>query len=129
MRGAEPKILVLDPEPFIRELLRIILEPDCGEVIFADDEKEAKKIILEQELDLIILDIMHPKLDAYRLVQWFKNHPGLESIKVIILTFKKKDPETFFLYNVWIEAYFEKPFLPDALATKVREILKTQEQI
>jgi len=127
MAEKSPKILILDPEPFIQELLKIKLEPSGAEVIFAGDEKEAKKVLLEKEVHLIILDILHPKLDSYRFVQWLKNHPGLESTKLIILTFKKKDPETLFLYNVWIEAYFEKPFLPDLLSKKVKELLKGSE--
>ena len=124
MRQGRKKILVLDPEPFMQELLRLKLEAGCGEVLFAEDEKEAKKILLEQEVDLIILEILHPRLDSYRFVQWLKNHPGLESIKVLILTFKKKDPEIFFLYNVWIAGYLEKPFLPELLSKKVKELLK-----
>jgi len=83
--------------------------------------------LLERDIELIILDLMHPRLDAYRFVQWLKNHPELSRVKIIILTFKKKDPETFFLYNVWIEAYFEKPFLPDLLLNKVKEIIKGSE--
>jgi len=124
MREGRKKILVLDPEPFVQELLRLKLEAACGEVLFAEDEKEAKKILLEQEVDLIILEILHPRLDSYRFVQWLKNHPGLETIKVLILTFKKKDPEIFFLYNVWIAGYLEKPFLPELLSKKVKELLK-----
>ena len=107
----------------MRELLRIKLEAGCGEVVFAEDEKEAKRVLLEQEIALVILEILHPRLDAYRLVQWFKNHPGLDAVRVLILTFKKKDPETFFLYNVWIEGYFEKPFLPELFSARVKEIL------
>lgn len=120
-------ILILDSEAFIQELLRIKLGGLAREVLVADDEKEAKKLLLEREIELIILDLMHPRLDAYRFVQWLKNHPELSMVKIIILTFKKKDPETFFLYNVWIEAYFEKPFLPDLLLNKVKEIIKGSE--
>jgi len=120
-------ILILDSEAFIQELLRIKLGGLAREVLVADDEKEAKKLLLEREIELIILDLMHPRLDAYRFVQWLKNHPELSRVKIIILTFKKKDPETFFLYNVWIEAYFEKPFLPDLLLNKVKEIIKGSE--
>jgi len=120
-----PKILVIDPEPFIQELLKIRLEPLRARVVFADDEKEVKKALVEQTPVIIILDILHPRLDAYKFVQGLKNNPRLAAIKIIILSFKKKDPATFFLYNVWIEAYFEKPFLPDQLVKKVREILKS----
>jgi len=128
MSSASPRILVLDPEPFMQELLRLKLEAVCGgEVVFAADEKEARKLLLEKTIDLVVLEILHPRLDAYRLVQWFKNQPGLEGTKLVILTFKRKTPEIFFLYNVWIERYFEKPFYPDLFAAEVREILKSCE--
>ncbi len=128
MSENRPVILTLDPEPFVRELLRLKLEAVCGaEVLSAEDEREARKLLNEKDLDLVIIDILHPKLDSYRFIQWFKNQPGLDRVKVVILTFKKKDPEIFFLYNVWIEGYFEKPFLPDLFAKAVKEILKSPE--
>lgn len=129
MANNKKAILILDSEPFIQELLRIKLGILGREVLTAEDEKEAKKLLLEKNVDLVILDLMHPKLEAYRFVQWLKNHPALAKTKILILTFKKKDPETFFLYNVWIEGYFEKPFLPDLLANKVKEILKGSEAV
>jgi len=119
-----PKILVIDPEPFIRELLKIKLEPLGTRVLFAEDDQDIKDALVERQPELIILDILHPRLDAYKFVQGMKNNPRLEPIKIMVLTFKKKDPATWFLYNVWVEAFFEKPFLPDQLVKKVREILQ-----
>jgi CheY-like chemotaxis protein len=119
-----PKILVIDPEPFIRELLKIKLEPLGTRVEFAEDEDEVKRALLEHRPELIIIDILHPRLDAYKFVQGLKNNPKLEAIKVVILTFKKRDPATWFLYNVWVEAFFEKPFVPDQFARKVKEIMQ-----
>jgi|GEM_PF-1120383 len=119
------KVLILDPEPFIQELLKIKLEAEGLQVIIAENEREAKKALLLKP-ELLILDILHPKLNAYKFVQSLKSHPKLAKTKVIILTFKKKDPETFFLYNVWTEAYFEKPFVPDQLVSKLRSILKPE---
>ncbi len=67
MSESSPKILALDPEPFIQELLRIKLEAVCGgRVVLAADEKEARKLLLERDIDLVILEILHPRLDAYR---------------------------------------------------------------
>jgi len=122
---ARKKVLVLDNEPFIQELLKIKLEAEGIQVIIAENEREAKKALLLKP-DLLILDILHPKLNAYKFVQSLKSHPKLAKTKVIILTFKKKDPETFFLYNVWTEAYIEKPFIPDQLVSKIRPILKAE---
>jgi DNA-binding response OmpR family regulator len=122
-----PKILVIDPEPFMRELLKIKLEPLGAIVSCAEDEHEIKKELLERKPDLIVLDILHPKIDCYKFVQSLKNNPRLEGIKIIIVSFKKKDPATFFLYNVWVEAFFEKPFIPDHLVKKVKEVLSQSE--
>ena len=117
------KVLILDPEPFIQELLKIKLEAEGLKVIIAEDEREAKKALLLKP-ELIILDILHPRFNAYKFVQNLKNHPKFSGIKILILSFKRKDPETFFLYNVWTEGYFEKPFVPGQLVEKVRSILK-----
>jgi DNA-binding response OmpR family regulator len=127
MDNGNPNILVIDPEPFIRELLKIKLEPLGAKVCCAEDEREIKKELLERRPELIIMDILHPKIDCYKFVQSLKNNPRLEAIKIIILSFKKKDPATFFLYNVWVEAFFEKPFIPEHLVKKVKEVLSSSE--
>lgn len=129
MSDGIPNILVIDPEPFIRELLKIKLEPLGAKVCCAEDEREIKREILERKPELIIIDILHPKIDCYKFVQSLKNNPRLEPIKIIILSFKKKDPATFFLYNVWVEAFFEKPFIPENLVKKVKEVLAGGEAV
>jgi DNA-binding response OmpR family regulator len=123
MNKKPANIFVLDSEPFMRELLRLRLEPLGAKVFFAEDAKEARKALTENKPSIVILDIMHPRLDSYKFVQWLKNQPAFRDTKVIVLTFKKRDPETFFLYNVWIEEYIEKPFIPDRLVSKVKEFL------
>jgi CheY-like chemotaxis protein len=105
-------------------LLKIKLEPLGSKVVFAEDEEELKTALLEHKPELIVIDILHPRIDSYKFIQGLKNNPKLEAIKIIILSFKKRDPATLFLYNVWVEAFFEKPFVPDQFARKVKEVMQ-----
>lgn len=116
-------VLILEEEPFIQDTLKLNLAGRGLGAELAENEAEARRL-LGQGLRpaCIILDVLHSRLNAYRFLQWLKNEPDLEKIPVVILTFKEKDPETAFTYNVWARAYLHKPFVPQEVVNLVARL-------
>ena len=124
-RAPEPakRVLILDEEPFIRDTLKLNLAGRGFGALFAENEEEARRLLREPAPPAcVILDILHSRLDAYRFLQWMRAQARLARVPVIILTFKERDPETAFTYNVWTQAYLTKPFVPQAVMDRVAEL-------
>ena len=80
------KILIADDETYIRELLLTTLSDTGYKILTAKDGEEALKIAREEKPDLILLDIMMPKMNGYDVCKKIKTSPETKSIKVIMLT-------------------------------------------
>ena len=123
------RVLILDEEPFIQDTLKLNLAGRGLLAVFAENEAEAKSLLTSQDPPAgVILDLLHSRLNAYQFLQWMNSQPALEAIPVVILTFKAKDPETAFTYNVWTRAYLCKPFVPQEVVALVAELVAESEQ-
>jgi two-component system alkaline phosphatase synthesis response regulator PhoP len=118
------KVLILDEEPFVRDTLRLKLASKGLKALSADDEDSAKKIIQDDQPALILIDILHGRINIYRFIQELKGDTRTEGIPIAILTFKEKDPEMEFTYNVWARAYLTKPFSPREVVEKITALLE-----
>lgn len=118
------KILVIDDEEDLQKLLRIRLEQENFNVVSAYDGDIGVKMT-EQELpDLIILDIMLPKMDGYTYLKEIRNLPKTKNIPVLVLSGKEEEKvKDLFIFQK-ISGYIEKPFELDDLVSKIKEILK-----
>ena len=116
------KILVVDDEHDIVELLSFLLEKDGYAVTPAYNGQEALKAVEGDPPDLIILDIMMPVMDGYAVHAKLSENPATRSIPIIILTAKPKMRELFEVATN-VAAYIDKPFDPKSLREKVQEIL------
>lgn len=116
------RILVIDDEPMIVKMLVNRLQTQGYDVLTAQDGEEGYQKIKQERPDLIISDILMPKMSGYNLVEKLAvETDGTEKIPVIIITARGQMKE---LFNVWHYRYFlEKPFEPDMLLGKVKEIL------
>jgi len=123
------RVLILDEEPFIQDTLKLNLAGRGLRAEFAENEAEAKSLLTSGSPPAcVILDVLHSRLSAYRFLQWLKSQPALEAIPVVILTFKEKDPEMAFTYNVWVKAYLSKPFVPQEVADLVARLVTESER-
>lgn len=125
-RAPEPskRVLILDEEPFLRDLLKLNLAGRGLGAVFAENAEEARRLLREPSPPAaVILDILNSRLDAYRFLQWMRAQSRWHGIPVLILTFKEKDPETAFTYNVWTQAYLTKPFVPEEVMDRVAELV------
>lgn len=105
----EYTILIADDEKEIRELLRLYLENEHYKVVEAEDGQMALDILASQNIDLVILDIMMPKVDGYHVLRELRTN---NNIPVIILSAKDADSEKILGLNLGADDYLAKPFNP-----------------
>lgn len=119
------KVLVVDDEPYIRRCLEFLLKRVGGlEVITAEDGQEAVRMIEEERPCLIFLDLMLPRISGYEICQWIKSRPDFSHIYVIILSAKGKVNEISKGIQMGADEYLTKPFDPDDVLQRAREILE-----
>jgi len=121
-RPSPPAILVIDDIADMRELIRMRLEKNGYEVFLAADGEEGYRMIKDIRPDLIIADILMPKLTGYDLLQRLKKDTdGAQKIPVIIITSKGSMKEFF---SDWeIHSFIVKPIDFEQLLSKIRELL------
>lgn len=123
MNSTSKKILVVDDNI---EMLRIIdkeLKKVGFEVFTAGDGKECLKIVFQDRPDLVILDIMMPMIHGYSVCQKIKSNEELKSIKVLMLSAKSYPRDITMAEELGADGYITKPFRPDILIEKVKELL------
>jgi len=120
-----PKILIVDDEPFIRQLLELTLEEleDEGvELLFATNGDEALESIKKESPCLVFLDVMMPKMNGFEVCNIVKNELGLKETYTILLTAKGQEFDREKGRAVGADMYMTKPFNPDEVLAKAREI-------
>jgi two-component system alkaline phosphatase synthesis response regulator PhoP len=120
------KILIVDDEPFIRALLVETLEDfeDRGvDLLVANDGAEGWKLAQDEHPDLILLDVMLPKLSGYEVCQRIKRDETLSDIHVIMLTAKGQEVDRERGQEVGANEYVTKPFDPDDIIDRAQQIL------
>lgn len=118
-----PTILVADDEEDLRELVTYRLTRSGYRVIGAGDGQEAFDLAAERTPDLMVLDVMMPKLDGYELTRRVRADASLRSIPVILLTARSQDSDVDRGFEVGADDYLRKPFNPDELVDRVRAVL------
>jgi two-component system, OmpR family, response regulator MtrA len=119
----KPTILVADDEEDVRELVTYRLTRSGYQVIGAGDGMEAFELATERTPDLMVLDVMMPKLDGYELTRRVRAEAALRSIPVILLTARSQETDVDRGFEVGADDYLRKPFNPDELVARVRAVL------
>jgi len=122
--GEPKRILVVDDEEAMQKLLRMRLEQENFKVFVAGDGAIAIKMAEKEVPDLIILDIMLPKMDGYTCSKEIRRLPKTKDVPILVLSGKEEEKVRDLFAFQKIEAYIEKPFELDDLVFKIREILK-----
>jgi two-component system alkaline phosphatase synthesis response regulator PhoP len=120
------KILIVDDEPHIRALLEQTLEDleDEGvELLTAGDGLEAWTAAQQERPDLIILDVMMPRMSGYEVCERIKSEPTLSDVYVIMLTAKGQAVDRQRGEQVGADEYVTKPFDPDYLIERAETLL------
>jgi len=119
----QAKILVVDDEVYILHILDFILGAENYDVITASNGEQALQKVQEEKPDLVVLDIMMPKLDGYETCRVIKNDPKTKLIPVILLTAKGREVDQKLGKEVGASDYITKPFSPSKLIERVQAIL------
>ncbi|OQX85499.1 MAG: hypothetical protein B6D63_02120 [Candidatus Latescibacteria bacterium 4484_7] len=117
------KILVVDDEVNITQILEFSIGAEGFEVITASDGEEAIDKARKEQPDLIILDIMMPRIDGYEACRILKANPITKNIPVVLLTAKGRDVDKRLGYEVGATDYIIKPFSPNKLIERINELL------
>lgn len=117
------KILVVDDEVNITQILEFSIGSEGYEVITAANGEEAIDKARREQPDLIILDIMMPKIDGYEACRILKTNPLTKNIPVVLLTAKGRDIDKRLGYEVGATDYIVKPFSPNKLIERIHELL------
>ena len=120
---AKGKILVVDDEIYIVHILDFSLGMEGYEVITALDGEQALEKARAEHPDLIVLDIMMPKLDGYETCKILKAEPDTKDIPVILLSAKGRNVDQKIGFEVGADDYITKPFSPRKLVERINAIL------
>lgn len=116
-------ILVVDDEPDILNLNRLILEREGWQVITAGDGVDAIQKAIDHTPDLIVLDVMMPRMNGYQVCRLLKSDQLTAGIPIVICTVRSLDSEKLYAYTSGADHYLTKPFDPPELVRLVGTIL------
>ena len=126
MTGEKLRILVVDDDNDILELVRMTLSPKY-EVLTVDDPVTACDTLDIYEPDLVILDIMMPKVTGYQIIEFMKKNPKFSHVLVIFLSAKDTARDIKYGYKLGANLYLPKPFQPERLIRNVETLLSHYE--
>ncbi|HYJ33534.1 MAG TPA: response regulator [Candidatus Binatia bacterium] len=117
------KILVVDDEIYIVHILDFSLGMEGYEVVTALDGEQALERVASEKPDLIVLDIMMPKLDGYEVCRAVKSNPATKNVPVILLSAKGRNVDQKMGFDVGADDYITKPFSPRKLVERINQLL------
>ncbi len=119
--GAVRRILVVDDEPMVREVLVGYLKRDGYAVDEAANGQDALDLAASTKPDLIVLDVMLPELDGFAVLTSLRKN---SSVPVILLTARAEEPDRIVGLELGADDYVVKPFSPREVVARVRSVLR-----
>jgi DNA-binding response OmpR family regulator len=116
------KILIVDDEPNILMSLEFLMKKEGYKVFIARDGEEAFDIIRTEIPDVVLLDIMMPRVDGYEVCRFIKNTLEYQHAKVIFMSSKSREPDLRKGYELGADLYIPKPFSTRDLVAKVNTL-------
>ena len=127
-QGTNVKILVVDDYAENVELLEELLTASGYKIATAYDGDEALKKVKLDKPDLILLDIMMPRMDGYQVCEALRANDDTKEIPIIFVTAKTEVKDwTHAIFNVGVNSYITKPINPKKLLDKVKSVLKMKQ--
>jgi phosphate regulon transcriptional regulator PhoB len=122
------KILVVDDEPDLVELISYNLNKEGFEIDSASDGEEALRKIRTGSFDLVILDLMLPGIQGMELCRIIRKDPKTEGLPIIMVTAKSEEVDRVLGLEIGADDYIAKPFSPRELAARVKAVLRRAAQ-
>jgi DNA-binding response OmpR family regulator len=117
------KVLIVDDERLIRDLVTFRLESKGFEIVYAENGKQAMERLEQEQPDLLVLDIMMPEMSGIDVCRAIKSKPETRHIKVILLTARVQDTDETEGLAAGADLYLTKPFRPNNLLAKIEALL------
>lgn len=121
--AASKKILLVEDEPEFRKALRLRLESNGYEVIEAEDGAMGLDMARNQNPHLIILDVMLPKMDGYKVARLLKFDEKHKNIPIVMMTARSQQTDRETGMSVGSDAYITKPYQPQEMLDTVAKLL------
>ena len=118
-------VLIVDDEPNIITSLKFLMKKEGYEVGVATDGEAALRAMEQRPPDLVLLDIMIPKLDGFGLLEKIRSDSALKNVRVILLTAKGRSIDQEKGIALGADEYVTKPFSTRKLTQTVQQLLKT----
>lgn len=120
-----PRILIVDDSPTIRKMVRASLRPlESFDFIEAANGLEAIEQIALGPVALMILDLNMPDMHGVDVLKFIRRHPSSREVPVVVLTTRSDDSSREAALVAGATQYITKPFVPNALLSAVRELLR-----
>ena len=113
-------ILVADDQAPNRELLEALLSADGFQVVQAADGEQALSALADNPIDLVLLDVMMPRLNGFEVCERIKSNPDLKSIPIIVVTSYALSGDEDKARSAGCDDYVAKPYSPRQLLAKIR---------
>lgn len=117
------RLLIVDDEADLAEMIKFRMENNGYEVLLAYDGQQALETARKERPDLIILDLMLPKMDGYKVCGLLKKDSRYAAIPIIIFTAKGLADDIKLGQELGADAYITKPFEPQVLLEKIKQLL------
>ncbi len=117
-------IIVAEDEVGQAEILRYNLEEAGFEVATAHDGKKAKEMIEDKTPDLLILDWMMPEMSGIKIMRWLRAQDETKNLPVIMLTARGEEDDKIHSFELGVDDYIVKPYLPSELIARVKAVLR-----
>ncbi|UUZ79600.1 response regulator transcription factor [Paenibacillus sp. P26] len=119
------KVLVADDDPNVREIIRLYFEKQHIQMIEAQDGEEALELAEKESPDIVILDVMMPKMDGYEACREILKR---YDIPIIMLTAKNEEFDRVLGLELGADDYMTKPFSPRELVARIKAILRRMQR-
>ena len=121
------KILICDDEVLIRDVIKEYLIMDNYEVMEASNGIEAIDVVNNNNIDLVVMDIMMPKMDGYQAIKEIKK---IKDVPFIVLSARSEEFDKLIGFDIGIDDYVTKPFSPKELVARIKAVTKrTQNEL
>lgn len=122
------KILIVDDEPDILEFLKYNLSKEGYEVLTATDGEDGIKIAEREHPQLVILDIMMPKMDGVEVCRYLRNKPEFSKTLIAFLTAREEDYSQIAALDVGGDDYITKPIRPRVFLSRIKALLRRSDR-
>lgn len=119
------KVLIVDDEEMIRGVLKEYVEFEGGTAFEAADGMQAVRLCRDNDFDIILMDVMMPKLDGFSAVKEIKK---IKNIPVIMLSARGEEYDKLFGFEIGADDYVTKPFSPKEVMARIHAVLKRTSQ-